>query len=440
MASASAPISERDAVRRLLQRMGLGPRPGELASAAAAGFDATLEALIGPPHSSDAGVAATPPPAFGPANTAGTTQAAARRAQRQVAGEQSRQAVTWWLNRMVAADRPFPERMTWFWHGHFATSVRKVGSAALMLDQNETQRRLGTGDFRQLAQAMIVDPAMLVWLDGSGSRAAHPNENLSREFMELFTLGVGNYSENDVRAAARALTGWRVNFLTDTSGPAPANHDPGPETVLGTAAAFDAASFVDLLLSRPASPRFIACRIWTRFVAAAPPDAATLDALVQAYGSDHDITGLMRAVVASAAFRAPASVLVRQPVEWLVAALRALKLPASKINPAALNAALAAMGQIPFAPPSVGGWPSGPAWLTSSAALAKIQISAVLAAAGDLSPVTDAPAAGRVAATAELLGLPPFTQRTANALALLISHPPQLVAAALASPESWVSA
>jgi uncharacterized protein (DUF1800 family) len=133
-------------------------------------------------------------------------------------------------------------------------------------------------------------------------------------------------------------------------------------------------------------------------------------------------------------------VLVRQPVEWLVAALRALKLSASTLHPAALTAALAAMGQTPFAPPSVGGWPSGSAWLTSSAAQAKIERAAVLAATGDISSVTAAPAAGRVAATAELLGLPAFTRRTANALALLVSRPEQLVAAALTSPESAVSA
>jgi hypothetical protein len=119
--------------------------------------------------------------------------------------QQRAQLVAWWLDRMAAADRPFPERMTWFWHGHFATSIQKVRFADLMAIQNASQRRLGTGDFRALAQAMAVDPAMLIWLDGGGNRVGKPNENLAREFMELFTLGVGNYTEEGMAIMARDL-------------------------------------------------------------------------------------------------------------------------------------------------------------------------------------------------------------------------------------------
>ena len=156
---------------------------------------------------------------------------------------------------MAAADRPFPERMTWFWHGHFATSIQKVRFANLMAIQNASQRRLGTGDFRALAQAMAVDPAMLLWLDGGGNRVGKPNENLAREFMELFTLGVGNYTEDDVRAAARALTGWTVNVASSSATFVPKRHDPGPETVLGRSVA-DTTSLVDgLVVSATDRPR-----------------------------------------------------------------------------------------------------------------------------------------------------------------------------------------
>ena len=177
------PIGERDAVRRLLQRLGFGPRRGELDTAAAAGFDATLDALLTP--GPDVGAAATPPPAFPALQPKDPATARALQQQRT-------QLLTWWLDRMAAADRPFPERMTWFWHGHFATSVQKLRFPNLMAIQNASQRALGTGDFRTLAQAMAVDPAMLLWLDGGGNRVGKPNENLAREFMELFTLGVGN--------------------------------------------------------------------------------------------------------------------------------------------------------------------------------------------------------------------------------------------------------
>jgi uncharacterized protein (DUF1800 family) len=430
-----APLPDDIAARRLVARVGLGARPGE----SVGGFDATLATLLTP--GPDAGAAATPPPSLDAPVPVAKGDQAARRARRQAEAERVRGLAVWWLDRMVAADRPFPERMTWFWHGHFATSARKVRSAALMYGQNATLRRLGTGDFRALAQAMVVDPAMLVWLDGGGNRVGRPNENLAREFMELFTLGIGSYSENDVREAARALTGWRVDVAGGGSAAfTPRAHDDGYKTVLGTRAAFDAPGLVDLLVARPESARFLAGRVWGRFVTHSPPDAATLDALAAAYGPGRDVVALVRAAVTTPAFRDPASVLVRQPVEWLVGALRALRLRASDLPPAALRSGLTGLGQIPFAPPDVGGWPSGTPWLTTASALGRLRLGRVLAGKADLTAVTGTAPSGRVDAAAALLGLPGFGPRTAAALAPLVSRPPDLVAAALASPENAVSA
>jgi uncharacterized protein (DUF1800 family) len=426
------PIGERDAVRRLLQRLGLGPRRGELDAATAAGFDATLDALTTP--GPDAGATATPVPTFAPVARMPKDPASA-----QALRQQRTQLVAWWLDRMAAADRPFPERMTWFWHGHFATSIQKVRFANLMAAQNASQRRLGTGDFRALAQSMAIDPAMLVWLDGGGNRVGKPNENLAREFMELFTLGVGNYTEDDVRSAARALTGWTVNVQAGSASFVPRRHDPGPETVLGTSVK-DTASLVNQLVGLPVSPTFIVTRAWTRFVSDSPPDPATLGTLVRAYGPGHDITALMRAAAGTSAFRDPGSVLVREPVLWLTGALRALNVPASKVPAGPLAAGLTGLGQVPFAPPNVGGWPAGTPWLTTASALARLNLAKAIVNVGDISPVTAAPPNARVAATAALLGLPAFTLRTAAALAPLTGSPAQLVAAALASPESCVSA
>jgi uncharacterized protein (DUF1800 family) len=180
--------------------------------------------------------------------------------------------------------------------------------------------------------------------------------------------------------------------------------------------------------------------VWARFVAHTPPDPATLDALAVAYGPGHDVTALVRAAVTSPAFRDPGSVLVRQPVEWLVAALRALKLRASAVPPPALRAGLTGLGQTPFAPPDVGGWPAGTPWLTTASSLTRLRLARALAAKGDLGPVADAAPSSRVDAAATLLGLPGFTPRTAAALAPLAGRPPDLVAAALASPENAVSA
>ena len=261
------PIGERDAVRRLLQRLGFGPRRGELDTATAAGFDATLDALTAP--GPDAGAAATPTPAFAAVERVPKDPASAQALQ-----QQRTQLVVWWLDRMAAADRPFPERMTWFWHGHFATSIQKVRFANLMAIQNASQRRLGTGDFRALAQAMAVDPAMLLWLDGGGNRVGKPNENLAREFMELFTLGVGNYTEDDVRvgrAGAHRLDGQRRELQRDLRAQAPR---PG---------AGDGARQVRRRHDEPGGrarrdagvgPQFLATRVWTRFVSDTPPDPA----------------------------------------------------------------------------------------------------------------------------------------------------------------------
>ncbi|HKS52350.1 MAG TPA: DUF1800 domain-containing protein [Pseudonocardiaceae bacterium] len=440
--TATCRIADRDAVRRLLQRVGLGPRPGELDDAAARGFDATVSVLTQPVTGPDAGVAATPLPDFGApvAPLAKTASIQARQAQRREQAAQARLLQVWWLDRMAAVDAPFPERMTWFWHGHFATSIIKVRRAQLMAAQNATQRQLGRGDFRALAQAMIVDPAMLVWLDGGGNRVGRPNENLAREFMELFTLGVGNYSETDVRQAARALTGWQVNYRTDTPVFRPRAHDAGPEAVLGAPGDYDPSSLVDRILGQPTAPRYLAQRIWIRYVADTPPDPATLDRLVAAYGPGHDITAMLTAALRSPAFRDPASVLVREPVLWLVGALRALRLPASKLPLVALAATLTGLGQVPFAPPNVGGWPAGPQWVTTAAALTRLQVARTLASLGDISPVSDAAPADRVDAAAVLLSLPTLTDRTRGALRTLANDPAQLVALALASPENTVSA
>ena len=437
---AGGAISEQDAVRRLVGRLGLGPRAGELSGAVAAGFASTLATLT-TPAALDAGTSATPVPPLGPTSRVGKAGGIqARRAQLQALAAEGRELGLWWLDRMAAVEAPFPERMTWFWHGHFATSIKKVKFAKLMYQQNDTLRRLGRGDFRTLAQAMIIDPAMLIWLDGQGNQVGKPNENLAREFMELFCLGVGNYAETDVRQAARALTGWRLNYTSDTPSFTPGAHDPGPETVLGQSASFDAPALVNLLVQEPATAEFLTTRVWTRFVSDTPPDAATMIRLLSAYGPAHDITALVRAAVNTPQFRDPASVLVKEPVLWLVGALRALRLPASRLPAKSVQAGLTGLGQVPFVPPNVGGWPSGVPWLTTAAALTRLRLAQQLASLGDISSVTATSPSGRIEATAGLLGLPGFTDRTAAALEPLSNQPTQLVGLALTAPEYTVNA
>lgn len=435
-------IDDHGAVRRLLNRIGLGPRPGEVDTAAAAGFPATVDALFraGP----DTGAAATPPPAFPPPSypPGQKPTVAQRRAANQVVSSQTAQLQLWWLDRMVASDVPLRERLTFFWHGHFATSVRKVRDNRLMLVQNEQLRRLGGGEFPMLARTMVADPAMLIWLDGQQNRKGKPNENLAREFMELFSLGVGHYNETDVREAARALTGWKVDRATGTATFAPALHDNGTKTILGTTAPLDANAFVGLVVEQPSSAAYLAGRLWTRFVSDQQPTKSTMDTLLAAYGPQRDLTALLRAIVASAEFRQPDSVLIRQPVEWLVAALRALRLRPGTLptnTQQTLRTGLTALGQELFAPPSVGGWPAGNEWLTTVAANTRLRLAQTLAHAADLTPIAAQPADKRIDATAALLSLGGWTPRTRNAMQGLVGNPEQLVALALASPEYAVS-
>ena len=203
------PLDERAAVRRLFDRFGLGARHADVDDGVERGFDASLQLLLAP-DPADPGAAATPAPEIDPLDPAGVDDPRRLDVKAERADQQQTMKI-WWLDRMAAVGAPTPERLTWFWHGHFATSEEKVNRPNLMLAQNQTLRRLALGDFGSLSRAMIADPAMILWLDGQTNRLQEPNENLGRELMELFTLGVGHYSETDVRESARALTGWSVD-------------------------------------------------------------------------------------------------------------------------------------------------------------------------------------------------------------------------------------
>jgi uncharacterized protein (DUF1800 family) len=416
-----------DDVTLLLRRATFGPRPAEVAAARAAGYAGTVDALLR--TAPDLGGL----PALGPEPD--RKDAKARR-------DQVQQITLWWLDRMATAAHPFGERLTFFWHGHWATSVQKVRSARMMLAQNQTFRAYGRGDFRELAQRMVVDPALLVWLDaGQNSRKA-PNENLGRELMELFTLGVGHYTETDVREAARALTGWRVDRAAGTAALVPARHDTGSKTILGHAGDYDAHGLIDLLVTQPVSAAFVAARLWFRY-AGGTPSPATAARLTSAYGAGRDVTALLRALFTDPAFTGTAGQLVTQPVEWAVGACRQLGvrpagLPASRQRQ--LLAALRGMGQVPFTPPSVGGWPAGGAWLTTAATQARLQFAQLLvAAAGSTGLAPVASAADRVAAVGSLLAVDEWTPRTRAVLSAAASDPARLVTLALVSPEYVVS-
>src|SRR5687767_11763163 len=220
-------MDDRQAVAHVLHRATFGPTAAEIDRAAAVGLATTVEQLV-TPSGTDAGARSTPVPALGADPYAGGRNLS--REQKQQAQEarrdQHQTLSRWWMSRLVTAEHQLTEKLVFFWHGHWATSVRKVKSAQLMLGQLETFRRYGRGPFEALVRAMVRDPALILWLDGQKNTRTAPNENLARELMELFTLGIGHYTEADVKAGARALTGWQVDRRTGEARFVRRRHDP----------------------------------------------------------------------------------------------------------------------------------------------------------------------------------------------------------------------
>jgi uncharacterized protein (DUF1800 family) len=435
-------MATRAELAHLLRRATFGPRADEVDAAEKAGPDGTLAGLVRP-AAPDAGAAATPMPLYGP-DPRFSLGANPSREQRQQAqqeeADQTRSAVLWWLDRMVAANHQLAEKLVFFWHGHWATSVQKVNDPGMMLVQQQTFRDLGHGDFGLFLRAMLRDPALIVWLDGEQNTAKAPNENLARESMELFTLGIGNYTETDVRQAARALTGWQVDRRTRRSAINPKRFDDGVKTILGRSGTLDVDGFAGVLLDQTANGAFLATRLWYRFASDQPIAPQVRDRLANTYRTGRDVSALLAAMFADPAFAGTAGQLVRQPVEWLVGAMRQLGVRPAMVASTVqrqLIQGLTAMGQTLYQPPSVGGWPGGAAWLTSSGADVRLRLATVLASVTGqpvLDQLTQAPPQDRPEALARLLVVDQFTARTRAVLAP-VTDPRRLIALGLASPE-----
>lgn len=439
-------MAEREKFAHLLRRATFGPTAEEVDAAEKAGYDAAVEALVAP-TGTDAGAQATPPPVLGPDPYLALTKNSTRderQAARKARNDQIAQISAWWLQRMAAAQHQFAEKLVFFWHGHWATSVQKVDSAALMMRQQDTFRALGHGDFSLLVKGMLRDPALIVWLDGQKNTKKAPNENLGRELMELFTLGVGGgYTETDVKEGARALTGWTLDRATGQARFDPARHDDGSKTILGQVGNFDADGFADVLMAQTSSAKFLASRLWFRFAQSDPmPDDAS-GRLVSAYGPTRDVSAMARAMFSDPAFAATSGQMVKQPVEWVIGALRQLGVRPQDLTDQekrAVQGGLVALDQVVFRPPSVGGWPHGSAWLTTFALQTKLRIAEGLAAkapAAAVDKLSAAPESGRADALARLLVVDSWSDRTRKVLATA-KEPRQMLVLGLISPEYTV--
>lgn len=370
----------------LLNRAGFGGAPTEVAALAAAGLERAVDQML------DFGRVPEPfpDPAWAKADPERGERLrkfrdATPEERRELQKEQNREMRErmlelqhWWLRRMHRSARPLQEKLTLFWHGHFATSVVKVKDAYLMWRQNDLFRAQGTGEWLTLLDAVSRDPAMLLWLDQAQSRREHPNENYARELMELFALGEGHYTEKDVTEAARALTGLSYDRLRQEPVRVPRLHDPGTKTIFGKTGAFDGWDVLNLVVNHPEADRFITTKLW-RFFAGTEPDPDWAKALAAEFRSHGRRFGpFLRAVFLSEAFHAPEVVRrqIKSPVQLLVGTCRQLEreLP----PPAVCTNALRLLGQELFNPPNVKGWDGGPAWINTNTLLARHNLALLL--------------------------------------------------------------
>lgn len=369
-------MSERERIAHLLRRAGLGASKAELDYYVSLGYRQAVEALLAfdkvPEDYSQLLV----------------------RLQGDSPQQRMPHAKMWWIARLLTTRRPLQERMVLFWHNHFATSASKVPRADLMVGQNETFRRLALGSFREVLLAVSRDPAMLLWMDNHLNRKGKPNENYARELLELFTMGIGNYTERDVKEAARAFTGWslrpRVGFQF-----VPAWHDDGEKEFLGQRGNLDGVDIIDILVKHPKTAEYLCTKLF-RFFAYDNPDKAVVRALMQTYfDSGYQIGAVVKQILLSEAFQSPRAVRLtfKCPVDFVIGTLRAVGigqrlLPVLQGNavPAPIigilrfaDQSMQKMGMDVFYPPSVKGWDWGQVWVNSATMIERIRFADTIA-------------------------------------------------------------
>lgn len=335
--------TEQKMVAHLLRRAGFGYSPLELKYYCQLGYDRTLDALLNPQNVNNSNLDALI-------------------ARQQFDFTKIADLRRWWLYRMCFSNRPLEEKMTLFWHGHFATSQRKVQHSYSMYMQNQLFRRYALGNFHGLLKDISRDPAMIVWLDNQQNKKGSPNENYAREIMELFTLGIGNYSEKDIKEAARAFTGWQttpVGFYLNNR-----LHDNGLKTVFGVTGNLGGDDVIWLLVQKPATGKRLATKLIKFFVCENPPQEY-IDSVAKVYIDSHyNIKSMLTAIFSDPFFNSANAyhARIKSPAELVVGSLKTLQI--NKLDKD-LPEHLARMGQSLFEPPNVKGWDGGPAWIST---------------------------------------------------------------------------
>lgn len=374
---------DRAAAEHLLRRAGFGGSPEEIDRLAALGLDAAVDHLVdyhlipydAPPPELESLVAA-------PVDRAALRRMSAEERQQYVRGRRraERQAHRvvreWWLERMLHSPRPLQEKLTLFWHGHFTSGAREVRRAEFMLQQNVFLRTHAVDDFRELLLGISRDPAMLIYLDNARNTKQQPNENYARELLELFTLGEGHYAESDIKAAARAFTGWTLDG--DHFRFRPRLHDDGVKSFLGRIGPLDGEDVIDVILTQKQCARFLATKLLEFFCTPAPDRRFVERLAAEIRQEDYKLRPALKTLFKSQGFY-DADVrgsLIKSPVELLIGTARQLQVPIEDLPLA--ERALAALGQELMQPPNVKGWDGGEKWINTAALLGRYNVVSVL--------------------------------------------------------------
>ncbi|MBL8747467.1 MAG: DUF1800 domain-containing protein [Phycisphaerae bacterium] len=377
--------------RHLLWRAGFGGTPGQVAYLAGLGAEGAVSALLD--FEKTTGTPAEAPEGFDDSIMAPPTESQRKEVQRarrardedalarvrllrqqkeQADRKQMSQLQRWWLKRLIESPRPMEEKLAIFWHGHFATSYRTIENSSHMFMQNQLFRRHAAGNFGELLHAVVRDPAMIGYLDNNESRKGKPNENLARELMELFSLGEGNYSEQDIREGARALTGY--SFEHNSFVFRKEWHDEGTKQVLGRNGVQDGEGFVNAILAKREAAEFITMKLYRHLVNDLPTEGEARRVVIGVVrqlastlaAARYELKPMLRRLLLSEHFYDRANRLnrIKSPVELVVGIVRSLGTPVRDLG--VLNDGLDLMGQSLFYPPSVKGWEGGRSWINTS--------------------------------------------------------------------------
>ena len=380
-------MDERDSVKWLHRRAGFGLPPAQMRAAIDRGFTAELDRLL---NSDVIANAVASDPWDDDSLPYDPMDAPSRR-----------YAIGRWVEAMVASEQPLVDRMAWLWHGHFVSALDKVRVARLLVDQIRLLRSAGLGDTRSLLRALTIDPAMAIYLDLRTSTDEVPNENYSRELLELFALGEGNYTEDDVQAGAAALSGWVLDRATGDLAFRPRRHDDQPQSFLGVEGVHDLDTVIDAVMAHPALAPFIAGTIAEELLGESE-SALVAELATDFASSGFVIADLVRAALTAGAQRAAAP-LVLGPLPWLVIATRTT---GARLDLAQAAVLLRAAGQLPMLPPNVAGWPGGAAWFNAGSLVARVNLAALVAADATDEDVLAAVAGDDMDVLADVLGLP----------------------------------